>query len=126
MFSYFIRYVMPTIPAPNAPLDKSEMLHCWLTPTTGQDWPERLASLEKRAKDVGLRRVCSAPTSGYGLYQHIGRRDIISVDEYDQHMLFPREQPSTKPEYHGFRYMTTAELDAESALLTGTAKRKYD
>jgi hypothetical protein len=87
---------------------------CWLPPRVGQSWPERLATLHRRAAAVGLTRI--APD----MYAVNGIRPVIRVDEMDHHMLFPGEQPSRHPEFHAMRYMTEAEMAEE------TRKRMLD
>ena len=82
----------------------SPKIGCWLPPRVGQSWPERLATLRRRAAAVGLTRV------GPDMYAINGIRSVIRVDETDRHMLFPGEQPSRHPEFHGRRYMTDAEM----------------
>lgn len=87
--------------------DEGPAFGCWLPPKVGQTWPERLESLKQRAAAVGLNRVTD------NMYAVNGFRSIIRVDECNHHMLFPGEQPSREPHFHGLRYMTQAEMDDE-------------
>lgn len=82
------------------------MAYCWSPVLTTQTWPERVASLRQRAAALGLFRI------GDDLYTDVRWVEIVRVSETDQHMLFPGEEPSDKPHFHGMRPMTQAEVDA--------------
>jgi hypothetical protein len=89
--------------------DEGPKFGYWRAPTTGQTWPERLESLKQRAEAVGLSRVAN------NMYAIKGFRSVIRVDECDHHMLFPGENPSSEPHFHGMRYMTETEINRKRA-----------